>query len=150
MFILLQSQFSLQGQFIFYFHFAEINRIIITWQCLICLRIIFIIIDTIQNTAELSGAGAEKSVQTLTVERHLDFFRIGRTDRRNPVRIDKSAFQIIGILISFQFVRREEISRQTGNVHNIFWIPSSLEFQIMNRHDRFHPGKKITAAEICL
>ena len=150
MFILFQSQFSLQGQFIFYFHFPEVDRIIIIRQSLICLRIILIIINTIQNTAELSGTGTEQSVQTFTVERHLNLFRISWTDRRNPVRIDKSAFQIIGILISFQLVRRKQISRQTGNVHNIFWIPCSLEFQIMNRHDCFHPGKEITAAEICL
>ena len=55
-------------------------------------RIEIVIIDAVDNTAQIIRPRAEQAVQPFAVEGRLDLFRICVADRRNRIRINKTAF----------------------------------------------------------
>ena len=102
---------------------------------LIGLRIVYLIVDAVQNATERTGTCAEQTVQLFAVIRCLDLFGIGLADGGDIVCIDQTAFQHIGIALEFQLIRREHIIRQVGVIDKVTDVPHALEFQIVDGHD---------------
>ena len=68
------------------------------------LRVILIIINTIDNTRKIIGSRTHQSIQSLSIERILDLIRINTADSGDPVCVNKAALQIIAGAVCFQFV----------------------------------------------
>ena len=90
-FILCKSKFFLKCNLVLPFLLTECNLIIISHKTLICLRIVYIIIDTIYNTRKTISTCIHKSIKMLSVKRSLYLFRICGTYSCNSVSIYNSA-----------------------------------------------------------
>ena len=130
-----QSQFFLKSCLIFHFFFSECLCIIIHCDHGIRFRIIFGIIDSVYDTTQAVASRLHQSIQTFPIEWCFDLFRISVTYSRDGICIYQTAFQIIGIFIRLQFVRCEEVIRQTGYTFYSLNIPYSLEFQVVDSHN---------------
>ena len=104
-----QPQFFLKRRFILYFFLAERFRIILFRDHRICSGIIFVIINSIDDSTKTVASCPHQTIQTFPIERSFDLFRIGIADSRDRIRINQTAFQIIRIPVGFQLVRRKEI-----------------------------------------
>ena len=89
--VLLQSEFSLKCPLIFYLLLTEIPNVVLVFDQLICLRIILIVINTIYNTAQTIGTSSHQTIQTFSVKRCLNLFRIRFADCRHRVCINDTA-----------------------------------------------------------
>ena len=92
----------------------------------------------------------EQSVKMLAVERCLDLLCIGTADGRDRICVNQSAFQVIGIAVSFQFVRCKIVGWKSGDILYGLHIPHTLEFQVVDRHDRFHVAEELALVELVL
>ena len=90
--IFVQPEISLKLKLVFDFFLAEGLCIIILCNVFICLRIEYIIINSVDNTAKVMGTCTEKSIQPFSVKRCLDLFCIGRAYGCNRIRIYQTAF----------------------------------------------------------
>ena len=105
--IYFQSQFLLQRRFILDFFLPEILGIIPFENVRIRLGIIFVVVNTVDNTAQTIASCPHQPVQALPVKWSLYLFRIRITHCRNGVRINNTALQIIGVPVGLQFIRRK-------------------------------------------
>ena len=90
--VLFQSQILLKLDLIFHFFLTEGCRIVCLGDIWVCFRVKFIVINTIYNTAQVIGTCTHQTVQTLSVERCLDFFCISAAYRCNCICKDNTAF----------------------------------------------------------
>ena len=147
--VLLQIQFFLKRCLVLDFLSPEIRYIIVLHNAWICFRIIILIIDSVHNTGQTVRSCIHQTVQAFSIEWHLNLFCISIAYSCDPICIDNSTFQIIGILICFQLIRCEIILRQSRDVTNPLRIPCALKLQIVNGHDRLDSSiPLITIAEI--
>ena len=130
--ILAQAKLLLQGALILDLLLAEIRSIVGIHDMLVGLRIEVGIVDSVDDTSQITASGAQQSVQTLAVEGSLDLLRIGVAHSRNCIRIDDTALQQIGILICLQLVRGEIRSGKPCDVSHRLRVPLALEFQVVN------------------
>ena len=92
-------------QLILHLLLTECGCIIACSQILICLRVKFIIIDTIYNSPQAVSTGTKKSVKTFSIEWCLNLICICVTYCSNSISKDYTALQEITILVSFQLIR---------------------------------------------
>ncbi len=57
----------------------------------VCLRVIFIVVDTVHYADKTVRLGVHQAIESLTVERHPDLVCVGITYGRHIVRIDNTA-----------------------------------------------------------
>ena len=77
---------------------------------LIRFGIVFLIIDTVYDSSQITAACAEQAVQRFSVERGLNLFRIGVAYGSNRVGVNNAALKQIGIFISLQLIRRKKMT----------------------------------------
>ena len=142
-----KSQLSLQSCFILSFFLAERLSIIILSNIFIRLRIKLIIINSIDDSPKASCPGTHQAVQSFSVKRHFDLFRIRIADSRNGIGVDNASLQQIAVFVCFQFIRGEIVIRKHGKSLDRLHIPYTLEFQIVYGDHRFHITEKFTAPE---
>ena len=133
--ILLKSKIFLKLYLILDLLFAEVLCIVVSGDIRICLRIEFIVINTIYNTAQAVGSRIEKSVQLLTIKRCLDFFCIGITYCGNGICKYHTALQEVCVLVCFQFIRCKVVIGKACDILNSLNIPYTLKFQVMYCHN---------------
>ena len=75
---------------------------------LIRFGIVFLIIDAVYNSPQVTAACAEQAVQRFSVEGGLNLFRISIAHGSNRVCINNTALEQIGIFIGLQLIRREK------------------------------------------
>ena len=92
-------------------------------------------------------SGTEKTIQTFSIERSLDFFRISITYRSYCISKNNSTFQEVCIFVCFQFIRCKIIIRKSCDSLNSLYIPYSLEFQIVNCHNCLDSPEKFILLE---
>ena len=71
-------------------------------------RIVFVVVNAVDNTSEIAASCTHQAIQPFSVEGGLDFFRISIAYGGYRVRIDKAAFEKVGILVGLQLIRGEE------------------------------------------
>ena len=145
--ILCKSKFLLKCNFILPLFFSEGYLVIIVGNSLICLWIIFIIINTINDAGQNVGSCSHKTIKILPIEWRLDLFCICFTNCCNTVCIYNTTFKIVCIIVCFKFIRCKVFIRKTCNIFNLLKIPYSLEFKIMNCHYRLNSLIKFTLWE---
>ena len=126
--IYFQTQLLLKPCLVFHFLFSEIlciKRFINMW---IRFRIVIVVVQSVYDTAQVIGARPEKTIQSFSVKRSLDFLCVGIAYRCDRVRIYQSTFQIVCVFLEFKLVRSKEIIGQPCAILNRFPIPDSLEF----------------------
>ena len=92
----------------------------------------------------------EQSVKMLAVERCLDLFGISITYCCYCICKYNSTFEEVCIFVCFQFIRRKIIIRKSCDSLNSLYIPYTLEFQVVDRHDRFHVAEELALVELVL
>ena len=145
--ILLKSKIFLKLDLIFNFLFAEVSCVVVSCNIRICLRIEFIIINTIYNTTEAVGSGIQKAVQLLTVEWCLDLLCVGITYCSDSICKYHTSFQEVGILVCLQFIRCKIVIRKSCNILDSLNIPYTLEFQVMYCHDSLNSAEELIFLE---
>ena len=137
-FIFSKSKFFLKCHFILPLLFSECYLIIISNNIFICFRIIYFVINAINNTTKTIRTGIHKSIEMLSVKRCLNLFCICRTYCCNTVCIYNTALEIISIIICLKLVWCKEIIRKACNILNLLNIPDTLELKIMYSHNRLN------------
>ena len=133
--ILLKSEIFLKLDLILDLFLAEILRIVVSGDVWICLRIEFIVINTIYNTSQAVGPCIEKTIQLFTVEWCFDLLCVSITYCGDRICKYYTALQEVGILIRLQFIRCKIVIRKPCNILNSLNIPYTLEFQVMYCHN---------------
>ena len=77
--ILIESEITLELDLVFDFFFAEVLCVVFLGDTGICLRIEYIVINSINDTTEIMRSRTEKSIQTLSIEWCLDLLCISVT-----------------------------------------------------------------------
>ena len=145
--IFVQPEVTLKLKLVFDFFLAEGLCIIILCNVFICLRIEYIIIDSVDDTAKVMGTRTEKSVQSLSVERCLDLFGISITYCCYCICKYNSTFEEVCIFVCFQLIRGKIVIRKTCDTLYGLDIPYALEFQIVDRHNRLDSPEKFILLE---
>ena len=143
----LKSQVFLKLKFIFYFFLAEITGVVILSDKRICFRIKYIIVNSVYNSSQAVGSGAHQPIQALSVKRRFNFFCVCITYSSYRIRKNNSALQEIGVSVCFQFIWSKIIIRKTCDLPYCFYIPYSLEFQVMDSHNCADPSEKFILLE---
>ena len=89
--VLCKSKLFLKFNFILNLLFPEILYTVIPVNILVCLRIIYIIVDSIHNTGKACRPGLHQSFQLFSVKRSLNFLCIGAADSCHFICIDDTA-----------------------------------------------------------
>ena len=143
----LESQFLLQGKFVFHFHLAEVVHCIRLRDLLVVVRGEIGVIDAVDDTAQIFAPCVHQSIQALAVELGLDLLRIGRGNSRNGIRIDQTALEEVGILVGLKLIGCEIITGETGDILDITHIPLALELQVVDGHNRLDSLVELAACE---
>ena len=117
------------------------------YEVLIRLRIPVIIVDTVDDTAEVMCTCAEQSIEALAVERHLDLLGVGIGNRRDRVGIHDTTLQEVTILLTLELIRCEVVVGQLGEALDRLHIPNALELQVVDRDDRLDGAIVLSAGE---
>ena len=145
--VFIQSKIFLKLDLILNFFLTESLCIVVSGNTFICFRIEYIIINSIDNTSKIMCSGTEKTIQTFSIERSFDFFRISITYRSYCISKNNSTFQEVCIFVCFQFIRCKIIIRKSCDSLNSLYIPYSLEFQIVNCHNCLDSPEKFILLE---
>lgn len=91
--VFIQSKIFLKLDLILNFFLTESLCIVVSGNTFICFRIEYIIINSIDNTSKIMCSGTEKTIQTFSIERSFDFFRISITYCSYCISKNNSTFQ---------------------------------------------------------
>ena len=117
------------------------------YEVLIRLRIPVIIVDAVNDAAEIMRTCAKQSIEALSVERHLDLLRIGIGNRRDRVGIHETTLQEVTILLTLELIRCEVVVGQLGEALDRLHIPYTLELEVMDRDHRLDGAVVLSAGE---
>ena len=107
-------------------------------------RIIFLIVNTIDNSRQTVTSCIHQSVQLFSVKWCLNLFGIRTAHCRHAVCIYNTSLQEIRIFIRLHLVRHKIIIRKPCNLFYFIGSPHALEFQIMYRHNSLNPSIKFS------
>ena len=145
--IFVQPEISLKLKLVFDFFLAEGLCIIILCNVFICLRIEYIIINSVDDTAKVMGTCTEKSIQPFSVKRCLDLFGISITYCCYCICKYNSTFEEVCIFVCFQLIRGKIVIRKTSNALYGLYIPYALEFQVVDCHNSLDSPEKFILLE---
>ena len=127
-----QTQHFLQTDLVLFLTFQIIDRIILE-QVRILLRIVEIIIDTIDDTADLGTLGADDVLQAVAVELILQLFRVGRADGGDPVGRKDTGLQEVDAAAKIQITTGEIFTRQTQDILGDIVRENTLILDVVDR-----------------
>ena len=130
--------------------FPEIAAVVIVFNELVRLRIIFVVVDSIHNTAQAIGTRTHQPVEALPVKWRLNLLCIGIADGRNRICIYDAALQVVGIAVRLQLVRCKIVHRKSGDIPHRLYIPHTLELEVVDRDNGLHIAEKIALMELVL
>ena len=134
-----QPQLFLQllftGRFALQMIHAEVFR-----NQLVRLRVVSFHVNAVQHAFQVCLACAEESVQSFAVVGSLNFFRIGRTDGRNQIRIHQCSLHEVGASETFQLVFGPKAVTQSQDVLHLPDSENALILKVVNRENGADPG----------
>ena len=145
--VLVKTQLFLQSQLVLDLFLAKILCIVRFDYELVCHRIIFVIVYPVNDTAQVIGSGTEQAVKALTVEGHLDLFRIGIGYRCDGIGKDQASLKEVTVLVCLKLVRCEEIIGKSRKRPHGLNVPDTLELEIVDGHYRLHVPEKLSVME---
>ena len=117
---------------------AEVIRIVVRVNLRVLRRIVIVHVDAVEDAHELIFARAQEAVQTLAVERGLDFVRVARGNGGQLVRVDKAGLHVVRAAVALQLVRGEQIVAQAERILNRLDREHALILQVVDGVHRLH------------
>ena len=102
--IFLKSKVFLKLNFIFYLFFSECSCVICLCDIWICLRVEYVIINTIYDSSQAVSPCAHKTIQFFTIKWCFNLFCICITYSGDCISKYDTTFQIVGIFICLKFI----------------------------------------------
>ncbi len=117
---------------------AQMIRIVVGVNLRILRRIIIVDVNAVENADELVLARAEETIQTLAVERGLNFIRIARGNGRQLVRIDQTGLHVVCAAIALQLIGCEQTVAQTEGILNRLNREHALILEVVDGVNGLH------------
>ncbi len=117
---------------------AQMIRVIVGVDLRVLRRIVVADVDAVEDADELILARAKKSVQTLSVERGLNFVRIARRNGRQFVCIDQTGLHVVRAAVALQLVGGEQAVAQTEGILNRLDREHALILEVVNGVNGLH------------
>ena len=102
--IFLKSKVFLKLNFIFYLFFSECSCVICLCDIWICLRVEYVIINTIYDSSQAVSPCTHKTIQFFTIKWCFNLFCICITYSGDCISKYDTTFQIVGIFICLKFI----------------------------------------------